>query len=198
MGLRVPVSLLVPLMEVEVITHLPDSLGSWGLVLYWNFCQSGRHIKLYVVCKKDIFILLINFHILVARYAVVVVACECAFLDSSQLLELAFQPFLPLVGVVHGFRGIVSLLVLLRLWRRRLCSYFYIVAGKVAFVFWLFDEMAIPPTVFEGSLDYNCIALLESQICNGLLCLLLFLLAFVFIIGCFLIIFCILDELSIM
>ena len=72
-GLRILVFLLVPLVEIEVVAHLPDCFSCWGLVLDWDFGHACVYVEFDVISIENVLVLVIYLDVLVALDAMVVV-----------------------------------------------------------------------------------------------------------------------------
>lgn len=82
-GVWVAVALLVPLMIVEVVTHLPDCLGAGRLVLDWHLGKPSVCIKFHITGIEDVLVVVVYFYIFVASDALVVVTGYCATLHLA-------------------------------------------------------------------------------------------------------------------
>ncbi len=76
-------------MIIEVVSHLPDGFSSRGLVFDWNLCQACVCIELYIACIKDVFVVVIDFYILVAGDSLIIIACHWPLLHLLQRVKLA-------------------------------------------------------------------------------------------------------------
>ena len=99
---RVLVLFLVPLVVVEVIAHLTNSLSCWSLILHWNFRQSSVHVKFYIISLKKVLVFLIDFHILIALDAVIVFACDGVLISFFCFLQFFVEPIGTLLWVIDG------------------------------------------------------------------------------------------------
>lgn len=79
----VAVSLLVPLMVIEVVTHLSDCLSARGLVLDRHLGESSIGIKFYVTGVEDVLVVVVDFDVFVAGDALVVVTGDRTALDLA-------------------------------------------------------------------------------------------------------------------
>lgn len=73
-GVWVAVSLLIPLMVIEVVAHLSDCLRARCLVLDRYLCKSGVGIEFDVTSVEDVLVVVVDLDVLVSRDALVVVA----------------------------------------------------------------------------------------------------------------------------
>lgn len=72
-GFRIFVSLLVPLVVVKIIAHLPDCFSCWSLIFDWHPSKSSVDIKFDVIALEDVLVVIVNFHIFVACYSLIVI-----------------------------------------------------------------------------------------------------------------------------
>jgi hypothetical protein len=164
-SLRITITLLVPLMVVEVVSHLPHSLRARSLVLYWNSCQTCSHVVLHVVSIQNSFVVIIYFNVFITGDTVVIVTSYCTFLSLPQFLQLLIKlcicliiislllKLLFLIVLVLLLLLTLLLLILRRRRRRWFGSNFDVIWGKETFIFWLFDDMPKPPTILKGLFD---------------------------------------------
>lgn len=82
-GVWVAVTLLVPLVVVEIIAHLSDCLSARGLILDRHLGQSSIGIKFYVTSIEDVLVVVVDLDVFVASDALVVVTGDCAALDLA-------------------------------------------------------------------------------------------------------------------
>ena len=72
-GVRVAVALFVPLVVVEVVTHLSDCLSAGSLVLDWHLGEASVSIEFHVASVEDVLVVVVDFDVFVAGDALVVV-----------------------------------------------------------------------------------------------------------------------------
>ena len=149
-GLWIFVLLLIPLVEVEVVAHLPDCLGCRGLVFYWHFGHTRIHIIFDIISIEDVLVLVIYLDVFVALDAVVVVTCYSLLLCLLNFIQLFVQPVSSLVRLKDLTIVLLFLLFSWLGWRRGwwwwLGSSLDIVGWKEAFLLCFFDDMAKPPS----------------------------------------------------
>jgi len=150
-------------MVIEVISHLPHCLCCWSLVLDRHSGKSSGCIELDVAAIEDVFVVIIDFDILVTSYSLVVVAGHRAGLQGSQLLQL-ISHFICICVIVLLVFLLFLWFVFGWSWWGRLRASFYIIWWEKTFLGRSFDGVAKPPTVLVGLLDQNLVSLLHSQV----------------------------------
>lgn len=113
-------------MVIEVISHLPYCLCCRSLVLDGHAGKASGCIELDVAAVEDVFVVIIDFDILVTSYSLVVVASHWTGLQGSQLLQL-ISHFICICVII-----LLVLLLFLRFvlgwsWWGRLGASFYII-----------------------------------------------------------------------
>ncbi len=139
-GFRIFVPLLVPLVVVKVIAHLSDCLGCWSLIFDWHPSKSGVDIEFDVIALEDVLVVIVDFHIFVACYSLIVITSQRPLLSLLGLLKLFSHPVCSFFWIVNFCLFFLFFLLFSSLWRRRrFCSYFYVVGGKEPLLIWLLN-----------------------------------------------------------
>ncbi len=143
LGLGLSVFLLVPLMIIEIVSHLSNCLRSRCLILNGNHRHSRIYVKLYMISLQNILIFFVYLYHFVTNNTWIILTFDC-----SRFLINIFQLFLnPILFLAIHFRVKYFYIMFLFwrfwswrcwCWRIRLGSNFYISWRKITLDLWAF------------------------------------------------------------